>query len=167
MELQQDEREQARLAGRYLTFSLAKERYGLEILKVQEIIGVPNITCVPRCPAFIKGVINLRGRIVPIIDLRLKFGLVEVPYTPKSCVVVVNINAGDQVISLGVIVDTVLEVLDFKPAEIETAPNYGVQVKSNFIVGMGRKNGGDLNILIDIERAVSSAEVGALMQVTK
>jgi purine-binding chemotaxis protein CheW len=156
--------ETASLAGRYLTFSLATERYGLEILKVQEIIGVPAITRIPRCPEYIKGVINLRGKIIPLVDLRLKFGLEPVPYDEKTCIVVVNLPTEGQTISIGVIVDTVLEVLNFQEKEIEPAPDYGAQIESKFIVGMAKRENSDLNILVDIEKALSDSDKIALNQ---
>ena len=142
-------------AGRYLTFQLSKERYGMELLRVQEIICVPNITKVPRCAEFIKGIINLRGKIVPLLDLRLKFSLPPAKYDDKTCVIVVSLRKEDQQILLGVIVDTVLEVINFTETEIETAPIYDNQVDSHYIIGMGRKSDGDLNVLLDIEKALS------------
>ena len=156
------ESNQLNLAGRYLTFALSRERYGLEILKIQEIIGVPNITRVPKCPEFIKGVINLRGKVIPLIDLRLKFGLTPTPYNEKTCIIVVNIRLDEGNISVGVIVDTVLEVINFEQKDIEPAPDYGNQINSGFIIGMGKKSEGELNILIDIERTLSSQEIEKL-----
>jgi purine-binding chemotaxis protein CheW len=150
--------EVSNLAGKYLTFSLASERYGLEILKVQEIIGVPTITRIPKSPDYIKGVINLRGRIIPLVDLRVKFGLEPVPYDEKTCIVVVNISTETQTMSIGVIVDTVLEVLNFQGADIEPAPDYGMQIESKFIVGMAKRENADLNILVDINKALNDAD---------
>ena len=167
MEVNKEKEAQNSLAGRYLTFALANERYGLEILKVQEIIGVPNITRVPRCPNCIKGVINLRGKIIPLVDLRLKFNLTAVPYDEKTCIVVVNMRREDQLISLGVIVDTVLEVINFMGADIEPPPNYGSQLEGGFIIGMGRKSGSSLNILIDIEQALSASDMQTISEAAK
>ena len=144
-------------SSKYLTFAVSKERYGIEILAVQEIISVTGITKVPRCPDYIKGVINLRGRIIPVIDLRLKFGLKSIPYDEKTCIIVVRISRDNQVVTVGVIVDTVLEVIDFSPEEIEDAPNYGTQIDSNFLTGMG-KRADTLNILVDIQKILTSAE---------
>ncbi len=155
------------LAGKYLTFSLSEERYGLEILKVQEIIGVPSITYVPKSPVYVKGVINLRGRIIPLIDLRTKFSLPTIGYDEKTCIIVVTMVKGETKIAVGVIVDTVLEVIDFAAREIEPAPDYGNQIDSHFIIGMGCKDGGALNILIDIEKALEPKEISQLVEVTK
>lgn len=154
---------QQTLAGKYLTFSLSSERYGLEILKVQEIIGITNITRVPKCPPYIKGVINLRGKIIPLIDLRLKFGLRPVQYDHQTCIIVVHLKRGEQLLLIGLIVDTVLEVIDFANSEIETAPQYGTHIESSFIVGMGRKGEASLNILIDIEKVFSTEAFSKLL----
>jgi purine-binding chemotaxis protein CheW len=149
------------LAGKYLTFSLVGERYGIEILKVQEILSVPRITRVPRSLNFVKGVTNLRGKIIPLVDLRLKFALPERQYDDKTCIIVVNISRAEQTLALGIIVDTVLDVIDFQAVEIEPPPNYGATINTDFILGMGRKPGADLNILIDIQSVLSNSELAA------
>lgn len=149
------------LAGKYLTFALAGERYGLQILKVQEIIGLPTITRVPRSRPYLKGVINLRGKIIPVIDLRTKFGLVAAEYDERTCIIVVNLQAGEQRLALGVIVDTVLEVINFMGSEIEAAPDFGMQLDNRFILGMGKRDSA-LCTLIDIERALSQDDSNAL-----
>lgn len=149
--------------GKYLAFAMSQERYGLEILKVQEIIGVVHITPVPRCPDYIKGVINLRGKIIPVFDLRMKFGLESIPYDEKTCIIVVHVNKGDQKIAIGIIVDTVLEVTSLTAADIEPAPNYGTQLDTSFITGMGKKDG-NLSILIDIEKVISDSETAHLSE---
>lgn len=149
--------------GKYLTFMISKERYGIDILAVQEIIGITSITTVPRCPDFIKGVINLRGRIIPVIDLRLKFGIEPIPYNDRTCIIVVHLHRDGQVVPAGVIVDTVLEVINFGPEDIEPPPNYGESIDTSFIVGMGKHDAG-LNILIDIEKALSASEQIAAIQ---
>lgn len=153
-------------AGKYLTFAVSEERYGLEILKVQEIIKVTSITHVPKCPPFIKGVINLRGKIIPVMDLRLKFGIASIPYDEKTCIIVINITKGDQRIAIGVIVDTVLEVINFVPAEIEPPPNYGKHFSDQFIIGMGKKDE-LLNILLDIEKVVTDQESAKLSEMVQ
>ena len=140
--------------GRHLTFAVSNERYGINILKVQEIIGLSPITKVPKSKSYLKGVINLRGKIVPLIDLRLKFGIEEIPYNEKTCVIVVNVKKGEDSISVGVIVDTVLEVIDFAPSDVEPAPEYGNGVDVEFITGMGKRDD-NLNILIDIETVLA------------
>lgn len=152
------------VAGKYLNFAISTERYGLEILRVQEIIGVVHITPVPRCPTFIKGVINLRGKIIPVFDLRMKFGLEPIPYDEKTCIIVANVNKGDLRLSVGVIVDTVLEVTNFTSSEIEPPPNYGTQLDSHFIIGIGKKEE-YLSILIDIQKVIIDSELSHLADI--
>lgn len=157
----QNEASHMSAAGKYLTFAISKERYGLEILRVQEIIGVPHITPVPRCPEFIRGVINLRGKIIPVLDLRTKFGIPSIPYDEKTCIIVTNVSKGDQKLSVGVIVDTVLEVTDLAASDIEPPPNFGSQLDARFIIGIGKKDDA-LNILIDIQRVITESETDQL-----
>ena len=149
-------------AGKYLTFVLNKEEYGLEILKVREILGMMPITAVPQTPAFVKGVINLRGKVIPVADLRLKFGMAEAKYTPETCVIVVDINKS----LMGIIVDTVQEVLDIVEDNIEEPPRFGQRVKTDFILGMG-KISGKVKILLDIEKVLTNEELVALQQVAE
>jgi purine-binding chemotaxis protein CheW len=136
--------------GKYLTFALGKEDYGLEILKVREIIGMMNITAVPQVPPYVKGVINLRGKVIPVIDLRLKFSMKEIDTTVETCVIVVNLN--DTLI--GIIIDKVKEVLDIKQENIEPAPNFGSHVHTDYILGIGKAND-SVKILLNIERVLS------------
>jgi purine-binding chemotaxis protein CheW len=140
--------------GKYLTFVLAAEEYGLEILRVREILGTMPITPVPQTPEFVKGVINLRGKVIPVIDLRLKFGMPAVDYTQETCIIVVEVDG----VQMGVIVDTVSEVLDITDSQIEDAPRFGTQVDTSFILGMG-KIGDKVKILLDIARVLSSEEL--------
>lgn len=140
--------------GKYLTFVLAKEEYGLEILKVREILGMMPITPVPQTPTFVKGVINLRGKVIPVVDLRLKFGMPEAQVTKETCVIVVEVTG----MQMGVVVDTVSEVVDIVDAQIEDAPKFGTQVNTDFIMGMG-KVGDKVKILLDIERVLTSEEL--------
>jgi purine-binding chemotaxis protein CheW len=143
-------------AGKYLTFVLAEEEYGLEILKVREIIGMMDITAVPRTPDFVKGVINLRGKVIPVVDLRLKFGMSEVERTEETCVIVVNV--GD--VEMGIIVDKVSEVLDIVAEDIEDSPAFGADVDTNFILGMGKSND-RVTILLDIDKVLSGMDAVA------
>ncbi len=139
--------------GKYLTFSLADEEYGLEILKVREIIGIMDITAVPQMPVFVKGVINLRGKVIPVIDLRLKFGLEPAEYTDQTCIVVVDVGT-----LTGIIVDTVQEVLDIDGGQIDPAPPLGASVDTSFVLGMGKvKN--DVKILLDIDKVLNTDEL--------
>lgn len=146
-----------RLEGKYLTFLLAGEEYGLEILKVREIISVMDITALPQMPAFVKGVINLRGKVIPIVDLRLKFGMPEIDYTKETCTIVVNV-AG---LLMGIIVDTVSEVLDIAEENIEPPPAFGSSIHANFILGMGKINN-KIKILLDIDKVLTSEELSVL-----
>ncbi len=145
--------------GKYLTFILGDEEYGLEILKVREIISVMEITEVPQVPAFIKGVINLRGRVIPIIDLRLKFSMPEIDYTRETCIIVVNVKE----LLLGIVVDTVAEVLDIPEKDIDKPPTFGGSIKTDFILGMGKvKN--KVKILLNIDKVLSTDELDMVAQ---
>jgi purine-binding chemotaxis protein CheW len=146
------------LAGKYLTFRLGAEEFGLEILKVQEIIKMMDITKVPRTPAFVRGVINLRGKVIPVVDLRLKFEMEAKGTTVKTCVIVVQVQRQDGKMTMGIIVDEVSEVLDISGSEIEEAPNFGSQVDTRFILGMAKTKGG-VKILLDINKVLASGEL--------
>lgn len=147
--------DRTQLAGKYLTFNLSKELYGVEILKVQEIIGVLPVTRIPRSPAHIKGVINLRGKVIPVIDLRLKLDMEEQEYNEKTCIIVVNITVEQQAIAVGVVVDSVREVYDFSAEQIELTPKFGVNVDSAALLGIGKINE-TVVMLLDISKALSS-----------
>jgi len=145
---------QRQKAGKYLTFVLAEEEYGLEILKVREIIQMMEITAVPRTPAYVKGVINLRGKVIPVVDLRLKMGMPEAERTDETCIIVVDI--GD--VEMGIVVDRVSEVLDIAGDDIEDAPSFGADIDTDFILGMGKADG-RVTILLDISKLLSSADM--------
>ncbi|NLH16431.1 MAG: purine-binding chemotaxis protein CheW [Phycisphaerae bacterium] len=142
-------------AGKYLTFALDNEEYGLEILKVREIIGYMQITAVPQTPPHVKGVINLRGQVIPVIDLRLKFGMNAAEVTEETCIIVVEITQGDRRFQTGIVVDRVKEVLDIEGQQIEDAPQFGSNVDTNFILGMGKVNGA-VKILLDIDKVLGN-----------
>ncbi len=144
--------------GKYLTFVLAGEEYGIGILKVKEIIGIMAITTVPQTPAYMKGVINLRGKVIPISDLRVKFGMEAIDYTEKTCIIVVEIASGGQKVMMGILVDSVSEVLNIKGGDIEDAPNFGSRLNTNYILGMA-KTGGRVKILLDIDKVLSDGEL--------
>jgi len=148
-----------KLAGKYLTFKLADEEYGLEILNVQEIIKMMDITHVPRNPPTVKGVINLRGQVIPIIDLRLSFGMQEAEETEKTCIIVVQV--GTSKITMGIVVDEVSEVLDIKGNEIEPPPLMGATVNTQFILGMAKAKGAVI-ILLDTNKVLNVEEMDAL-----
>lgn len=133
-----------------LTFSLGNEGYGLSILKVKEIIGMMHITPVPRTPEFVKGVINLRGKIIPVMDLRLKFNMDEKPYNERTCIIVVEINVKNTHRLLGVVVDMVSEVVSVTADDVEPPPQYGTKLDNNFILGMGKIKD-RVVIIIDID----------------
>lgn len=147
--------------GKYLTFVLAGEEYGIAILKVKEIIGIMAITTVPQTPRYMKGVINLRGKVIPIVDLRVKFGMEEIDFTEKTCIIVVEVSNGGQKVMIGVLVDSVSEVLNIKGADIEDAPNFGSCLNTDYILGMA-KTGGRVKILLEIDRVLSSEEMCVL-----
>ena len=149
----------AERAGKYLTFQLGPEVYGLEILKVQEIIGMMRVTRVPRTPEFVRGVVNLRGKVIPVVDLRLKFHLDQREDTEKTCIIVVQVGVDDgNRITMGIIVDEVSEVLDVAGEQIEEAPEFGATVDTTFILGMG-KVGDKVVLLLDVDKVLSGQEV--------
>jgi purine-binding chemotaxis protein CheW len=143
--------------GKYLTFSLAGEEYGIGILKVKEIIGMMSITRIPQTPAYVKGVINLRGKVIPVIDLRSKFGLDAGEYTERTCVVVVEVSRDEGHVLIGSIVDSVSEVLNIRETEIEETPDFGTSLDTRFILGMA-KVGSGIKILLDIDKVLGSIE---------
>lgn len=155
--------------NKFLTFRLGTEEYGVEILRVREIIGLIDITPLPRTPDFVKGVINLRGKIIPVIELRTKFGLAPVDYTEATCVIVVEVAdpESSEQFQMGVIVDTVSEVLDIDQSLIESAPRFGCAVSADYILGMGKvetPSGTQVVILLDIDRVLTGDESKPLLQ---
>ncbi len=141
--------------GKYLTFGLGGEEYGLEILKVKEIIGIMNITAVPQTPKYVKGVINLRGKVIPVIDLRLKFGMDHLEYNERTCIIVMDImNKSGNKVMMGIVVDSVSEVLNIKGEEIENTPAFGVSLNTDYILGMAKVKG-TVKILLDIDRVLT------------
>lgn len=149
------------LSGKYLTFLLSGEIYGLQILRVQEIIRMMKITRVPMAPEFVKGVINLRGKVIPVICMRRKFGLAGTEATERTCIIVTQIAHGTQTITVGVIVDEVSEVLNLMPENISKTPQMGGQINTMFIMGMG-KVGNNVIMLLDLDKAFSSEEFGSV-----
>jgi purine-binding chemotaxis protein CheW len=147
--------------GKYLTFTLANEDYGLEILKVREIIGLMDITAIPQTPAYVKGVINLRGKVIPVIDLRLKFGLPAMEYGERTCIIVVEVRTSSTSIQMGVVVDTVSEVLNINGADIEPAPSFGTRVDTRYILGIAKARGA-IKILLDIDQVVGPRELAGI-----
>ena len=145
------------LGGKYLTFRLHKEDYGIEILKVREIFGMQEITSVPGVPEYVKGVINLRGRIIPVIDLRLKFDFKEIEYNKETCIIVVLIEE----ILVGIIVDTVSEVVDIPGDDIEQSPSFGADTPTEYLLGMGKVKERVI-ILLNVEKVFSVQEISSI-----
>jgi purine-binding chemotaxis protein CheW len=153
-------------AGKYLTFAINKEEYGLEILKVREIFGVMDITAVPRTPDYVEGVINLRGQVIAVIDLRTKFGMPRAEQTEQTCIIVVEICRDGRKLNTGIIVDKVSEVLSIAAEQIEEPPTFGANVDTDFILGMG-KIGQSVKILLDIDRVLLTEEMTRVAEIAR
>jgi purine-binding chemotaxis protein CheW len=152
--------------GKYLTFALGNEEYGLEILKVREIIGFMDITAVPQMPAYVRGVINLRGQVIPVIDLRAKFSMAGVKVTEETCIIVVEIGRNGRTCNTGIVVDHVSEVLDISEENIEESPQLGSDVHADFILGMG-KIGESVKILLDIDKVLESVNITQIISTSQ
>lgn len=150
--------------GKYLTFTLAGEEYGIGILKIKEIIGMMPITTVPRTPEFVKGVINLRGKVIPVIDLRMRFAMEEIAYNDRTCIIVVEIHQQADTVQIGIVVDAVSEVLNIKAADIEDTPTFGSKLDTDYILGMAKMEGG-VKILLDIDTVLNQQDASLLQQV--
>ena len=151
------------LAGKYLTVGLDREAYGIAVLKVREIIRMQKITPVPQMPDYVKGVINLRGRVIPVVDLRIKFGL-EAVLAERTCIVVVQVTlSSEQSVQMGLIVDSVEEVATLTEAEIEPTPEFGTRINIEYIVGMAKVKG-QVKMLLDIDRVVAPDTVRSMVQ---
>ncbi|MFZ4860027.1 MAG: chemotaxis protein CheW [Desulfuromonadaceae bacterium] len=148
----------------YLTFTLADEVFAVDVARVREILEMPSITKVPQVPDFMLGVINLRGCVVPVIDLRQKFGMQETAQTVNTCIIVVEVAMDGENIVLGSLADSVQEVIEMEPAQIEAAPHIGTNLKTDFIKGMG-KHDGRFVMILDIDKVFSSDELSAVQGV--
>jgi purine-binding chemotaxis protein CheW len=148
-----------KLAGKYLTFTIEEESYGIDVLKVREIIRLTDITAVPQMPAFVRGVINLRGKIIPVIDLRLRFGFAQVTKTDLTCIIVVQIKLQEgKTIQMGLIVDGVEEVINIAAADIEETPDFGAKIETDYLLGMAKvKNA--VKTLLNIDRILTSTSL--------
>ena len=144
--------------GKYLTFVLDGEEYGLEILTVREIIGLMAITVVPRTPNYVRGVINLRGKIIPVVDLRVKFGMQAIETTEETCISVVEVTRNDRSVEMGILVDRVSEVLDIAGEEIDDTPSFGGGFNASFILGMAKAKD-SVKILLNIDAVMSGDEI--------
>jgi purine-binding chemotaxis protein CheW len=150
-------------AGKYLTFDLGEEEYGIPIIKVKEINGMMSITPVPQTDEFIKGVINLRGKVIPVIDLRLKFGMEAVEYTERSCIIVVEVLGENGTVPIGLIVDAVSEVNNIGTEEVEDSPTFGASLSTEYILGMAKKEDG-VKILLDINKVLAAQELSRVCE---
>ncbi|MFZ3048745.1 MAG: chemotaxis protein CheW [Desulfatirhabdiaceae bacterium] len=146
------------IEGKYLTFTLGQEEYGIGIKKIREIIGLMSITAIPEMPAYIRGVINLRGRVIPVVDLRLRFSMPEIDYTERTCIVVVEMESADGHATIGIVVDAVSEVMNIKAGDIENTPAFGTRLNTDYILGMA-KMGKGVKILLDIDRVLSERDI--------
>jgi purine-binding chemotaxis protein CheW len=144
--------------NQYLTFTLGKEIFALDIATVREVLELANITRIPRTPHFMRGVINLRGHAVPVVDMRLKFGMEPVQDTVNTCIIIVEVALDDEVTVLGALADSVREVTEIKPEEIDPAPRMGASVDINFIQGMAKLDE-DFVMILDINRIFSAEEL--------
>lgn len=151
---------QAWKTRKFLTFSLDEETYGVEVVKVKEIVGLVDITAVPNVPPYVKGVMNLRGRIVPVVDLRLKFGFPAKEYTGRTCIIVVESEQAKGKALTGLIVDSVAEVTNISDAEVEKAPDFGEGFESDLVMGLAKARG-TVVIMLDIDRVLAA---GGLVQ---
>ena len=147
----------AGLAGKYLTFALADEEYGLPVLKVREIIKMMDITEVPQVPAHVKGVLNLRGKVIPVIDVRLKFGFASQDYTERTCIIVVDVTLPAGPVMMGIIVDHVSEVINLVAEEIEETPEFGDRVCTDYMKGVAKVKG-TVKILLDLDRVLGTED---------
>jgi purine-binding chemotaxis protein CheW len=150
-----DDKKPRAAAGKYLTFALAEEEYGLPVLKVREIIKAMEVTAVPQVPAHVKGVINLRGKVIPIVDLRIKFGLPSVEATERTCVIVAEIEVEQRRIMLGAVVDCVSEVLNISDEEIEPTPDFGQRLATDYLQGVAKIKG-KVKLLLDLDRVLAT-----------
>ncbi len=152
----------APLAGKYLTVVLESEAYGLNVLKIREIIRLQKITPVPQMPDYLKGVINLRGRVIPVVDLRVKFGL-KAEFTERTCIVVVQVRlSAEQVVQMGLIVDSVEEVVNLVSEDIEPTPDFGARVDTSYLLGMAKVKG-QVKTLLDLDRVVAPETIQAIL----
>lgn len=145
--------------GKYLVFHLANEEFGVQVLKVREIMGLQEITPVPQMQSFVKGVINLRGKVIPVIDLRLKFGLASSEYTQRTCIVVLEVRQAQGSLLMGAIVDGVSEVLNLQDSDIEDTPDFGDHAELPYVLGMAKVKG-KVKILLDIDHVLTVQETG-------
>ena len=152
--------------GKYLSFHLGNEEFGIQVLQVREIIGVQDITAVPKTPGYMKGVINLRGKVIPVIDLRMKFGLEEIPYSQRTCIIVVQVDEENGRMLMGIVVDGVSEVITINADDVEDTPDFGDGTKHPYILGLAKMKD-RVKILLDIDAVLSRQEFEGLHSIMK
>ncbi len=157
----QERRAHTNSEERFLLFFLDQEEFGISIGKIKEIIGMMPFTPIPRTPDFVKGVINLRGEVVPVVDLRLKFGIKAAPYGQRACIVVTRVGIGEEAVSMGVVVDAVNEVANLKPEEVDATPDFGVRLDTSYILGLA-KTATKVRILLDIDKVLAERDWAGL-----
>ena len=148
-------------AGKYLAFHLGPEEFGIQVLKVREIMGIQEITAVPHTPLHTKGVINLRGKVIPVVDLRLKFGMAEMVYSSRTCIIVTEVEGESGPMMIGAVVDGVSEVLNLVAADIEDTPDFGGEVSTTGLLGMAKVKG-KVKILLDIDQVMTQQDLKEL-----
>jgi len=161
-EIDQGIKEESSREGKYLTFTLGQEEYGVEIIRVREIIGLISITEIPKMPDYVKGIINLRGKVSPVIDLRLKFSMPSEEYSDRTCIILVETEKNNTTILMGMIVDSVSEVMQLGAEDIENPPDVG-GIDTDNIMGVAKK-GDRVILLLDIDRVMNSDELAGLHQ---
>jgi len=154
------------VSTQYLTFTLGKEMFSINISKVREILNYTEITKVPRMPSFLNGVINLRGNVVPVVDLRMKLGMSAIQITDKTCIVIVEVKANNELTQMGVLIDTVSSVIDIEPDQIAPPPKIGMNIENEFLEGMGSIDGRFI-IILNIDKVLSSDEIFEVGHVVK
>lgn len=153
-------------AGKYLVFHLGEEEFGIQVQKVREIMGVQDITQVPQTPAHVKGVINLRGKVIPVVDLRLKFDMPAREYTHRTCIIVVQVSGSRGAMLMGIVVDGVVEVLNIAGSDVEDTPSFGKEVEVPYVMGMAKIKS-KVKILLDIDQVMTARELAHLDLATK
>lgn len=148
-------------AGKYLVFHLGEEEFGIQVQKVREIMGVQDVTQVPQTPPHVKGVINLRGKVIPVVDLRLKFDMPAREYTHRTCIIVVQISGPRGVMLMGIVVDGVAEVVNIAGADVEDTPSFGKEVEVPYVMGLAKLKG-KVKILLDIDQVMTARELARL-----
>jgi purine-binding chemotaxis protein CheW len=152
--------------GKYLVFHLGREHFGIRVLKVREIMGLQDITAVPHTPVFVKGVFNLRGKVIPVIDLRLRFQMQEIEYSPRTCIIVVSLSSDDESVPMGLIVDGVAEVISIAEGDVEAAPAFGNELDTSYLLGIAKIRG-EVRLLLDIDRALNVAQFEAITRLSE